>query len=142
MQARRLPILERWEALLRIERANTPLANPDLLVHLFDGTLSEIFAALRSSDKPAGSPAHPAAVRTADCPCGRNPLIAYFAAGEQALLEGLVMAQVEGCTLDPVQRDLAVADLLRALRTIAHREISAFCAVCQYHPATLASVRS
>ena len=29
-------IHSRWEALLRVERADTPLANPNTLVHLID----------------------------------------------------------------------------------------------------------
>ena len=48
--ARRSQIRGRWEALLRVERASSPLANPDALVHLLDWTIDEVF---RGDDKGA-----------------------------------------------------------------------------------------
>jgi hypothetical protein len=128
--ARRPLIRGRWEALLRVERANSPLANPDALVHLLDWTIDEVFRTLQtlpSRRRPLKSFARDAI----DCPCGKNPLLLYFAAGEQALQESLVLAQAERHTVDPVERDSALHDLNLALRHIARREIQAFCALCQ-----------
>lgn len=122
LQTRRAEICERWETLLRIERVNTPLANPDTLVFLFDQTLAEVFTA-RS--------APPQFVRV-ECPCGRNPLLAYFLAGEQALLEALILAQAETPALDPAERDAGVVELRNIVRSIARREIEAFSGICLY----------
>lgn len=122
--AHRSQIRARWEALLRIERVNTPLANPDTLVYLFDETLEEIFARLRAV--PARHPpvlAEPAR--------GNNPLVAYFVAGEQALLETLILAQADAHTLDPGERDADLADLKRVIRTIARRDIKSLEGACQ-----------
>jgi hypothetical protein len=129
LHARRPQIRARWEDLLRVERANTPLAHPDSLVHLLDWTLDEFFRAVQSL------PARRRSVRpftAAECPCGRNPLLAYFAAGEQALRESLVLAQAEAKDLVPFFRDAALVELDLAVRQIARREIEAFCAVCQF----------
>ena len=135
LRARRAEIHERWEALLRIEKVNTPLANPDALVFMINWTLEECFATLRpahgrrdhglATDRSATKP---------ECPCGRNPLLAYFAAGEQAIEEALILEQAGASAIDPVQRDEAFAELKRAVREIARREIEAFCSLCQFRP--------
>ena len=129
LRARRAEIHARWEALLRIEKVNTPLANPDALVFMIDWTLDECFANLRPSPprrKNGGVPSKP------DCPCGRNPLLAYFSAGEQAMEEALILEQARAPAIDPVQRDDAFAELKLTVREIARREIEAFCSVCQF----------
>jgi hypothetical protein len=128
LRDRRTQIRARWEDLLRVERASTPLANPDSLVHLFDWTLDEFFRSVQNL------PSRRRALRAGeqDCPCGRNPLLAYFAAGEQSLRESLVLAQAAMKDLAPFARDTALADLNLALQYIARREIEAFCAVCQF----------
>ncbi len=129
--ARRPQIRRRWEDLLRVERANTPLADPNSLVHLLDWSLDELFRTM---------PSLPArrrpirAVTAADCACGRNPLLAYFAAGEQALREALVLAQAEIKNLTPLERDADLADLDYAMRLIGRREVESFCAICQFRP--------
>jgi hypothetical protein len=66
------------------------------------------------------------------CPCGRNPLLAYFAAGEQALREALILAQVAMSHLEPIERDASLLELNLALQFIARREIEAFCGICQF----------
>ncbi len=116
LRSQRAQIRARWEALLRIEKVNTPLANPDTLVFLFNQTLDEVFKTL----------SHPHARHpdiTIECASGNNPLLAYFRAGEQALLEALILAQVESRHLEPRKRDADVAELKQVLRTIARREI-------------------
>jgi hypothetical protein len=130
LSARRPQVRARWEDLLRAERASTPLANPDALVHLIDWTLDEIFRTLNSL--PTRRRPLRSITRTdMDCPCGRNPLLTYFAAGEQALQESLVLSQANCLSLEPVERDSALHELNLALRHIARREIGAFCSLCQ-----------
>lgn len=135
-EAQRPAIRANWEHLLRIERINSPLANPDTLVHMLDLTLNELFRNLR-----AWSPRrHHARLNEPHCPCGRNPLLAYFAAGRQALREALVVAQSATTTLTASERDEALATLDQVFGQIARREIESFCAICQFresaeHPA-------
>jgi hypothetical protein len=116
LRERRAQIRARWEAFLRIEKVNTPLANPDTLVYLFDQTLDEVFAALKDPPAPRQS-APPAGA------CEKNPLFAYFVAGEQALLEALVLAQAGSRNLDPKERDADVAHLRHVMHKIARRDI-------------------
>lgn len=135
LRGRRGEIRARWEALLRIERVNTPLANPDALVFMIDWTCDEIFAAL-SHGAARKRPARGADARNrAECPCGRNPLLIYFAAGEQALEEALILEQASRPGLDPALRDAEFDELQLTLREISRREIESFCAVCQYRAA-------
>jgi hypothetical protein len=128
--ARRREIHARWEVLLRIERVNTPLANPDALVFMIDWTLDEVFNALRHA--PAKRRGSGAADHRPECPCGRNPLLVYFAAGCQALEEALVLVQAETAGLDPDDRDNAFSTLKLVMREISCREIESFCSICQY----------
>lgn len=135
LRVQRARIRERWSALLHAERANTPLAHPDALVHLLDWTLDEIFRDLahlasrrRAAPQPVG------AVEHSECPCGRNPLLAYFAAGEQAMREALVLTQAATPVLNPIERDASLLEIDYVLHHIARREIEAFCGVCQFRP--------
>lgn len=132
LRARRAEIHARWEALLRIEKVNTPLANPDALVFMIDWTLDECLATLRPLQIQRRNGNSSSALPKAYCPCGRNPLLAYFAAGEQAIEEALILEQANSSALDPLQRDEAFAELKSTVREIARREIEAFCSVCQF----------
>jgi hypothetical protein len=125
LEARRAGICRRWEDLLRVERSVSPLASPDILVHMFKLTLDELFHSLASAHD-AGKP------EAASCPCGRNPLLTYFSAGRQATREALVLAQAAQPSILPADRDGAMADLDFAYSRIAQREIESFCAVCQF----------
>ncbi len=129
LMAQRADIHLRWEALLRVEPVNSPLGQPDALKHMVDYTLDTLFAALKT---PRPRPPHSScAAKRALCPCGRNPLLAYFVAGEQALLETLILLQ--GTIADTVEnRTAAAATLKEVLAQTAHREIETFCAVCQF----------
>ncbi len=131
--AQRSAIHARWDALLRTERVTSPLAYPDALVHLIEWALDQIFTSLRD----------PVMVRRAEhaggrsmarpeCPCGRSPLLAFFLAGEQALLEALVLQQAAHMPIDPRERDASLNELYYVLRTMARREVDAFCSVCQH----------
>lgn len=132
LRARRAEIHARWEALLRIERVNTPLANPDALVFMIDWTLDECFATLRPPQVRRKNGIPTPLGGKVDCPCGRNPLLAYFSAGEQAIEEALILEQARASILDPTQRDDAFAELKYTVREIARREVEAFCSVCQF----------
>lgn len=126
---RRADIRGRWMELLFIEPVNSPLANPHSMIFMLDRTLDEVFAALARQGPP-----RPAALP--ECKCGRNPYLAYFRAGIQALHETLVLIQAREPRLDPVARDRAFAELDGAIREIARREIEIFAALCQ-HPLRL-----
>ncbi len=134
LDARRPEIRGRWRALLRAERTTSPLAHPDALVHLVDWTIDEVLAALRTGlHSTAPSPARrKAEALRADCACGRNPLLAFFLAGEQAMLEALVLVQAAQPALDPAARDTAVAELWLVLRHLRRSEVEAFCSLCQH----------
>jgi hypothetical protein len=128
LEARRAEIRTHWETLLRLERATSPLALPDTLVYLLDTTLNEIFEELA-----VWSPRrHPGAPLAVHCPCGRNPLLAYFSAGRQALRDALIRIQSSGPMPSSHDRDLALACLDQVFNHISRREITAFCAVCQF----------
>lgn len=138
LRAQRSLIREHWEALLRVEPVTSPLGHPDSLVHMLEWTLDEIFAGLtnplarhRIGRARVGHEAPP------PCPCGRNPLLAYFAAGEQAMREALVLAQSEATALDPIERDVSFEELNLILQQISRREIEAFCGVCQFRRAAM-----
>lgn len=142
--ARRAPAIRaRWADLLRAEPAASPLANPEALVHLIGWTLHVVLRRLQAPGtrrRPRGLPAR----RERGCPCGRNPLRAHFAAGEQALQEALVLCQAEGPHPSPAERDAALQELNLALGHLARREMAAFCALClrrPFHPATPADAR-
>ncbi len=124
LMAGRAQIRARWDSLLRIERVNTPLANPDTLVYLFDQTLDEVYATLRQSPATRQKPPPPGA-------CEKNPLFAYFMAGEQALLEALILDQAGAGNLDTKGRDADVAQLQQVMRRIARRDIGSLEGVLQ-----------
>ncbi len=123
---RRADIRGRWMELLFIEPVNSPLANPHSMIFMLDRTLDEVFAALARPEPP-----RPTALP--ECRCGRNPYLAYFRAGIQALHEALVLIQAREPRLDPAARDRAFAALDSAIRGIARQEIEAFAPLCQ-HP--------
>lgn len=136
--AQRSAIHARWDTLLRTERVTSPLAYPDALVHLIEWALDQIFTALRDPvTKRKAEHAGGRAMARPDCPCGRSPLLAFFLAGEQALLEALVLEQASHLPVDPHERDDALNELYYVIRSMARREVDAFCSVCQHRHAYL-----
>jgi hypothetical protein len=131
LRAQQPQIRDRWTALLHVEPVSTPLANPDALVHLIDWSLQEIFGVLATTPFSSG-PERSRSESNPLCPCGRNPLLAYYSAGEQAMREALILAQAASPHLDPVERDAALVELNTRLREISRREIESFCGVCQH----------
>jgi hypothetical protein len=144
----RLPqIRARWEALLHVEPVNTPLAYPDALVHLLDWTLEQIFDGLANQTVALDSDRRPTCANYRHvCACGRNPLLTYFTAGEQAMREALVLTQAAAPALTALDRDRSLLALDSVFRNIARREIESFCGVCQYRdggcPAEAAALRA
>jgi hypothetical protein len=132
LEAQRMELHQRWEALLRVEPVNTPLGQPEALKHMIDFTLGTLFSNLRAAHK--GRRVYRSVTACASdrtlCPCGKNPLLAYFVAGEQALLETLILIQASlpECA---ETRAAAVQDLKQAMAQVAYREIETFCAMCQ-----------
>lgn len=124
LDRRRPRIRARWEALLRLERPPTPLAQPDILIHLFDHTLNEVLSIVPR-------PLPESSVNRPDCQCRCNPLRLYFATLEQALLEALVLAQVEDPDLTPIERVASVGELCQRLRHVAQRELTLLDGLCR-----------
>lgn len=117
---------ERWDALLRLERVNSPLAHPDTLRHLIPESLREILGALEEASDPKLSLLAERAVRLPSCSCGNNPYLAYFLAGEQAVMEAVVWLQSELGRASEAD----IAQAVRVIRTQARAEIDTFCSVC------------
>ena len=134
LRARGAAIRHRWETLLRIEPVSSPLANPDALVHLIPASLDQIFQMLavrRSHAVP--SLATVRAYRLPPCDCGNNPYLAYFVAGEQALVETIVLLQSEMQLRQSKESD--VAEIVRVVRQLTRDEIDAFCGICNHRGA-------
>lgn len=133
LEAQRPEIHRRWDALLRVEPVKTPLGQPEALKHMIDYTINMVWCYLRGQHQRKRN-LRSVAASVADgsiCPCGRNPLLAYFVAGEQAMLETLILVQAgfDDCS---DARSLAVQELKQAMASVAHTEIETFCAVCQF----------
>ncbi|MBA3849417.1 MAG: hypothetical protein C0502_05405 [Opitutus sp.] len=129
LRRQRKEIRRRWEAFLRLEKVASPLANPDTLVFGVDHTLSEIFSGLLRPARPRRSPG---AAR--ECGCDRHPLRAYYRAGEQAVLEALVLAQVRRAPLAAAERDREFAEVKAVVTALARRDIDALARVCRLAP--------
>ena len=132
LESQRADLRARWEVLLRVEPVTTPLGQPEALKHMIDYSLTTLFSALHTQHAPKRhfrSISSSAADRKL-CPCGKNPLLAYFVAGEQAILEALVLAQtnVPDCA---EARTAALEELKHTMAWVAYREIETFCALCQ-----------
>jgi len=141
LQGMRPTILERWEILLRAEPVTSPLANPDSLVYLMSWTLDRFFTALRGplsrrrlssrgSNKSSINEGHDI------CACKMNPLLAYFATAERALIQAVLPI------LQPRERESVLSAIRLALQAVAKREIDTFCAVCQRRPKPPSSTSS
>lgn len=117
-----------WERLLRLESVSSALAHPDALVHLIPSSLFHVFAEIERYDGGPLSLRSARARPRPPCPCGRNPYLMYFSAGEQALLEAGVLLQAESPSEE--RRLGELAEIVRAVRAVAHAEIENFCGVC------------
>ena len=132
---------QRWETLLRAERATSPLANPDALVYLMDWTLDRLFEDLRAAPsrrRPSARTSTAPAPEAPPCPCGLNPLLAYFQTAEKALDDTFRHDLPDTHLFTLLEREAAWAELRLVLQGVARREIESFCAVCMHgHRETL-----
>ena len=131
LQTQRPQLRHRWEELLRAERVTSGMAEPDSLVYLMDWSLDQLLDELRQNRfrRHVKPPAQSGERR--GCACGKNPLLAYFATAEQAVIELLFLADGELAHLASLERSASLEDLKSALHEVARREIESFCAVCQ-----------
>ncbi len=123
---------QRWESLLRAQPPTSPLANPDALVFLMEWTLDRLFEDLRNAPSRR-RPAARTGVALSEpppCPCGLNPLIAYFQTAEKALEEIYCPDILATDRFTTLEREAALMELKLVLRGVARREIESFCAVC------------
>lgn len=127
LRRRQVWIRRRWETYLRLEKAASALANPDTLVFGVERSLQEIFDLLLAARRPAPEP-------EASCACGRHPLQAYYRAGEQAVLEALVITQVARAPLPPEVRDREFAEVKAVFTILARRDIAGLAGVCRLPP--------
>ena len=132
----RADIRRTWEILLRAAPATTPLGNPDTLVYLMDESLHQLFSLFRSRSTHQWLSRHPPAARSIgiSCHCRLNPLINYFIAGQAALAFVAQTVPRSQHHLDDLDLTECIDELLLTFRFLAHREIQAFCEVCQYAP--------
>ncbi len=128
LKAHRPNLRTRWEHKLRALPPSSAMAEPDALVHLMEWTLENFFVELthKARRQQRHQPAEP-------CPCGMNPLIAYFVTAEDALLEIIFTEEKPWLALNPDNREAELAWIRSALQRVATREIGAFCAVCRHH---------
>lgn len=130
LTARQPQIRERWAVLLRLEPVTTALALPDAMVHLIPESLHAILHAVGKAHPGKLTLKAARAVALPVCGCNRNPYLAHFKAGEQALLEAVVSIQAE---LPPDRRtEQDLADVVGATRRLAGEEIEAFCGICTH----------
>lgn len=126
LRARRAQIRRNWVTLLRVEPVTTPLAEPEVLIHLFDCTLNRIFATLNSIPAEPLSP-------SCHCPCGLSPFLAYFRSAEQVLLEALVLVQKHHASDSNIEeRTQDMTELQTVIRSIGREEITLFGSICQH----------
>jgi len=136
LDGHRAEIKRKWELLLRAAPTTTPLGNPDTLVFLMDESLQQLFSLFRSKATHQWLRHHPPASHTVGivCHCRLNPLINYFIAGQAALAFAAQTVPRNQHHLDDVAATACVDELLLTFHFLAHREIHAFCEVCQYSP--------
>jgi len=117
----------RWEELLQVEPAATPLGCPEAMAQLVPDSLERVFKLLLKT------PRRPLSVSEArlwlpTCDCGHNPYRTYFIAGEQAVTEGFVYVEA---SLPPSERRPSdMAEVIYAIRRLARAEIETFCGAC------------
>ena len=131
LQTQRTSLRQRWEELLRAERVSSPMAQPDALVYLMDWTLDSLFNELKQPQYRRHRDRTGTGGPRQGCVCGLNPLLGYFASGEQAIIEVLFVSDGYLAGLGATERSSSLEDLKQALNEVARREIDSFCAVCQ-----------
>ena len=127
LRARSDAIRERWQDLLLIKSADSPLPDAEMPTWLISRSIEQILAQhdmlVLGRERVADMTA-----LSRRCRCRKNPYIAYFNAGEQAFLDELVALQ----SMFPVDgRDLIdFAAVIEAIQRVAVIEIGGFCDAC------------
>lgn len=113
----------RWEELLLLEPAMTPLANPDTLVFMMETTLTQLSSALTAPSFRRWMKKNPAFVAPLQsrCHCSINPLLTYYTTGELAL---------RAAAGSQLGRDLE--EVLLYFHSLGQREIESLCGACAY----------
>ena len=131
LRAKRATIKEAWEKRLRRESVTSPLANPDTLVMMMDSTLDEFFSTVEHSGKNDPDGRHRHSRDSTGCLCGLNPLLAYFRTLAVTVC-AVATSSTGPCSHgSPEAKTQCLARAMDILRSIARRDIAAFCAVCQ-----------
>ena len=127
-QKERTHLHDSWASLLRLEPISSALAHPDTLVHMINLTIEELYTGIDALGEGKLPPHEP----DPTCACGMNPFLTYFSVGRQAIQEAFVIGETQIPLLQRGERDEAFEQLEYAYRTLAAREIRAFCGLCQY----------
>ncbi len=113
---------------MRLEAVRTPLGNAEAMIHLIPSSIAAVLGLLEHPREPGLNLANARALRLPDCACGLNPYVPYFVAGEQAIVEEMVLLEYE---LPATERDeYDVAEVVHAIGALARAEIETFCGVC------------
>ena len=131
LQRHRDDLRQRWETLLRAERITSGMALPDSLIYLMDWTLDQLMDEVRQSHYRRREARRATSGARSFCVCGQNPLLAYFATAEQAIVEVLFLVDADLSRLTPLERNASLDELKSALNEVARRDIESFCSVCQ-----------
>ncbi len=118
-------VLARWRERLRALPPSSALANPDLLTPLMAPALARV---RQEATDTRGAPL----AEPASCPCGLNPLLAFYLTGECATMDVLWSHADALLNLAPRERERVCATLNQAWRRVAADEIALFCSVCQH----------
>ena len=98
---------------------------------MIPGNVEEVFEELgKNYRRPPLSLIAARAIPRPRFPCGHNPYVNYFKAGERALWEALVFAQHE--VNSSATRDTELAEFYGVVRKLALRESREFCDACNY----------
>ncbi len=121
----------RWEVRLRSIPPTSPLANPNTLVFMMDRTLDQIFI---NKPKKGSTETPPVSTHHRDelCACGLNPLLAYFASAERALIEceaEMIAATPPVFSSEEIHTVISAAKI--GLARLAQCEVETFCSLCQ-----------
>lgn len=124
LRARCETIEHRWLELLEAQNARLPRARPLGLGFWIPKAVQRVFGYLEHAEPIDGV----GSLREHGCGCGTNPYLAFYSAGEQALLESLerVLASCPGDGEEEHRRRVYCA-----LSRLALRDIEQFCRVCE-----------
>ncbi len=125
LRAHHAALKAEWMRRLQAEPMSTPMADPTMLAYLMDETLAQVDRLVRAPPSPSWLVLHKhhlEPLRSA-CPCGLNPLLAYFSTGGEALIKVL--------GADVCRPEDEKTRICQAWHFIAQGEIEALCGMCR-----------